>query len=78
MERQIKKMSLSEFLLRHKGFRSISAHEDSSFTPSRHSELKDLVLPQLWHRSKLPLRSDLWSGSSICHRVAKKEKKINK
>ena len=34
----------------------------------QHNVLKDLALPQL----QLQVRSDPWSQSSICHRVAKK------
>ena len=43
-------------------------------SPAHHNRWKDLVLPQLWCRSQLLLRSDLWS---ILHmlRVAKKERK---
>ena len=36
---------------------------------------KDLALPQLHCRSKLQLRFNPWPGDSICHAVAKKEKK---
>ena len=28
--------------------------------PAQHSGLKDLALPQLWHRLQLQLRSDPW------------------
>ena len=45
---------------------------------TEHSGLKDLVLPQLWHRSQLWLRSDLWTGNSIRCGVAKKRKKERK
>ena len=37
--------------------------------------LKDLALPQLWHRLHLWLGSDPWPRNSICHGVAKEEKK---
>ena len=40
--------------------------------------LKDPVLPQLWRRLKVRLRSDLWPGNSMCHREAKKEEKKRK
>ena len=33
--------------------------------------VKDLVLLQLWLRSKLQLRSDPWSKNSICFGAAK-------
>ena len=33
--------------------------------------VKDLVLPQLWLRSRLHLGSDPWPRNSICHGVAK-------
>ena len=39
-----------------------------------HSGLKELVLPQLWHRLQLRLGSDLWPRNSICRGAAKKEK----
>ena len=34
-------------------------------SPTRHSSLRDLVLPQLQHRSQLQLRSDPWPRNSI-------------
>ena len=37
--------------------------------------VKDLVLPQLWHRSQLWLGSDSWPANSIWHGVAKKRGK---
>ena len=37
--------------------------------------VRDLVLPQLWRRSQLWLRSDPWPGNSICRGAAKKEKR---
>ena len=40
--------------------------------------VKDLVLPYLWRRSQLQLRSDPWPGNSICHGAAKKENKQTK
>ena len=39
-----------------------------------HSGIKDLVLPQLWCRLQVRLRSDLCPGNSICFRETKKEK----
>ena len=51
-------------------------HQDTGPILAQHSRLKDLVLPQLWHRLQLQLRSDPWPWNSICHRAAKKEKKI--
>ena len=46
-------------------------------SPVWHSGLKDLVLPQLWQRSQLQLRSEPWPGNSVYLRVAKKEKRKN-
>ena len=43
-----------------------------------HSGLKYPVLLQPWCRSQLCLGSDPRSRNSICHRAAKKRKKINK
>ena len=36
-------------------------------SPTWHSVLKDPELPQLWGRSQLQLRFNLWPGTSICH-----------
>ena len=47
-------------------------------SPAWHSGLKDPALQQLWHRSPLWLRFDLWPGNSICCRVAKRKKKKKK
>ena len=38
--------------------------------------VRNLGLLQLWLRSKLQLRSDIWPRNSICCRAAKNEKKI--
>ena len=38
--------------------------------------VKDLVLPQLRFRLQLQLGSDPWPWSSMCHVMAKKEKKV--
>ena len=40
------------------------------------SGLKDLALPQLWHRSQLQLRSSPWSRTSICHGYNHKINKV--
>ena len=42
---------------------------------ARHSTLKDPALLQLWHRSKLRLRSDPWLGNSICQGQPKNKTK---
>lgn len=48
-------------------------------SPAWHSRLKDPVLPmQLLRRLQFWLRSDSWSGNSVCCGVAKKGKKRNK
>ena len=44
-------------------------------SPVQYSGLKDLVLPQMQHRSQLQLRSDPWPRNSICCGAAKKEGK---
>ena len=36
--------------------------------------IKDPLMPQLWSRSQLRLRSDLWPGNSTCLEAARKEK----
>ena len=36
-------------------------------SPAQHGELKDLALPQLWHRLQLRLRFNPWSRTSKCH-----------
>ena len=33
----------------------------------QHNRIKDLVLPLLWHRLQMQLRSDHWPGSSKCY-----------
>ena len=48
---------------------------DAGLIPGPTQWIKDLALPQLQHRSQLQLRSDPWSGNSICLGAAKKEKK---
>ena len=63
-----------EFPLWSNGIGGISASPGCRFNPSPHSELKDLELPQWWHRSKLWFVADPWLGNSICHGVAKKRK----
>ena len=41
---------------------------------AQHSWLKDPALLQLQHKLQLWLTSDPWPASTICHRVARKEK----
>ena len=41
-----------------------------------HSELKDLVLPELQHRSQQWIRVDPWPWNSICNGKTKKEKSL--
>ena len=53
-------------------------HWDSGSIPSPAQQVKDLVLPQLWLRSRLQLGSDPWPSSSIGHRAAKNEKEKKK
>ena len=43
--------------------------------PSPAQWVKDLALLQLWLRSQLQLRSNLWPGNFICYEAAKKKKK---
>lgn len=47
--------------------------QDAGLIPSQH-----LALPQLRHRLQPWVRSDPWSGNSVCHRAAKNEKKKEK
>ena len=47
-------------------------------SPAWHSELKDLVMPPLWRRSKQWLGFDLWPGNSICHHGVVKRNKQTK
>ena len=48
---------------------------DTGSIPSPAQWVKDLVLPQLWYRLQLWLRSDPWPGNSIGRKAAKKGKK---
>ena len=47
----------------------------AGFDPNPAWWVKDLVLPQLRHRSCMRLPSDSWPGNSICQGATKKEKK---
>ena len=47
-------------------------HWNPGFNPGPVQWVKDLVLPQLWCRLQLRLRSDPWPRNSICYMVAKK------
>ena len=46
---------------------------DTSFIPSSAQWVKNMALPQLWHRSQLRLRSDPWLVDSICGAEATKK-----
>ena len=48
---------------------------DAGSLPYLAQRVKDLALLQPRYKSQRWLRSDLWPGSSICHRVGKEEKK---
>ena len=47
-------------------------------SPAQDSGLKDLALPQQWHRLQLLLESEPRPRNSICCQVAKKEGKKKK
>ena len=47
---------------------------DIGLIPGPEKWVKDLVVPQLWLRLQLRLRSDPWPKNFICHGVAKEEK----
>ena len=47
-------------------------HWDTGPSPGWAQSVKDLALPQLWHRLQLQLGSDPWPRNSICHGAAKK------
>ena len=51
---------------------------DSISIPSPAQWVKDLVLPQLQHKSQLLLKSDPWPGNPLCGGAAEKEKKKKK
>ena len=52
--------------------------QDAGFISGPAQWLKGSVLPQLWCRLQLQLRSDPWPRNSMCHGVTKKEKKGKK
>ena len=56
------------------GIRSILEALGHRFDPWQAQWVKDPALLRL--RSPLQLGSDPWSGNSLCHRAAKKKKKI--
>ena len=64
-----------EFPLWRNGQQHLRSNWDAGSIPSPAQWGKDPVLLQLQLRSQLRLGSDPWPGNSICHRVAKKEKK---
>ena len=45
-------------------------------SPAQHSGLLDPAVPWLWLRSQLWLGSDPWPRNSICHRAAKRKKRM--
>ena len=66
---------IEEFLLWH-NVGGVSATPRCRFNPSP-AWLMGPVLPQLWCRSPLLLRSDSQHGNSICHWTVRKERKKN-
>ena len=60
------------------GIGSISGALGCRFDPPLAQWVKDPSLPQLWCRSQLRLRSDLWPRNYIRHGAAKKEKRKKK
>lgn len=51
---------------------------DPGLIPGWAQWAKDLVLPKLWHKLSLKLRSDPWPGNAMCRRAAEKKKKKGK
>ena len=53
-------------------------HLDTGLIPGLAQWVEDSVFLQLWLRLRLRLRSNLWSGNSICPRGSQKEKERKK
>ena len=63
----LKRKDISEFLLWHNRIGGFCIARTQVWSPDWYSGLKDPVLPNLWSRLQLQLRSDPWPGSSTCH-----------
>ena len=70
------KTLLMEFPLWCNGIGAVSGASGRRFDPQPGAWVKHLALQQLWPRSQLQLESDPWPGNSMCHRLAKKGKKV--
>ena len=67
-----------ELLLWCNGISGVSSAPGCRSNPILAQWLKDLVLPRLWVKSQMLLRSDPWRLNSLCCGVANKEKKRKK
>ena len=61
-----KKNRFLEFLLWHNRVGSVLGAWDASLIPGPEQWVKDPALPQQWLRLQLWLRSDPWTGNSMC------------
>ena len=75
MLRSSQEMSASELLLWHSGLRTwYCLCGSTGLTPGQAQQLKDVELPQLWHRSQLWLRFNPWTKNFHMPRLWQEKK----